>query len=362
MKKISFFTILIAVLTAASLLVSGCNQESSQENNPINTTGNVTGIIHVDYIKGYENLGELAGEADLIVVGIVERTEVVLDETTRDREDPRVQQRNTESYFRVEKSIKGDFTDEIIIVQMGAKGWLEEQGNPVFEPGERCFLFLRGSEDSIYGLLHPDGRFRIEDDKVSSMNFVLPTGQARPPLDLTFWRIDLDNFISRVIEAVRSSFVIPDEEPVINMDLQWMMSGFKNVVTMYETGTVIYVKQWGLRHPNPDNPAVRVWKYGEIDTVDMENLLGFLDSVDFKNLEKYYKPLDPSTQSGVSSDLYAVIYARYNDIDKKVITEGYFTPEIDNPYKKLPYPLDEIYTKLITIAEEETEEAYREEI
>ena len=362
MKRIPSLTIIIAVFTAVLLLLSGCDHESNQDNNSINTTGNVTGIIYVDYARGYENLGELAGEADLIVIGTINRTETVPDEATMDKEDPRARMWNTRSVLRVEKSIKGDFTDEITIIQTGAKGWAEEPGNPVFEPGERCFLFLRKAEDNIYYLVHPDGRFGIEDDNVFSMNYVLPTGQARPLLYLTFWRVYLDDFISRVIEAIKSGFVIPEEEPVISMNLSWVMRGRNNVLSIYEDGTLTYIKEWDLRPPRLGNPPKRTWRIGKITMEDVTNLLGFLDSVGFNDLEEYTQAPDPDAKSGVTSDLYATISAHTVDIDNSVTAFGFFTPEIENPYKKLPYPLDEIYTKLTTIAEEETEEAYREEI
>lgn len=49
-------------------------------------------------------------------------------------------------------------------------------------------------------------------------------------------------------------------------------------------------------------------------------------------------------------------------IDNSILISGYFTPLGDSVGKKLPHPLDGIYTKLITTAEGKTEEAYREEI
>ena len=194
------------------------------------------------------------------------------------------------------------------------------------------------------------------------MNYVLPTGQARPPLDLTFWRVYLDDFISRVIEAIKSGFVIPEEEPVISMNLSWVMRGRNNVLSIYEDGTLTYIKEWDLRPPRLGNPLKRTWRIGKITMEDVTNLLGFLDSVGFNDLEEYTQAPDPDAKSGVTSDLYATISAHNGDIDNSVTAFGFFTPEIENPYKKLPYPLDEIYTKLTTIAEEETEEAYREEI
>ena len=358
MKRISFLTILTAVFTAVFLLLSGCSDESSLENN----SGNVTGIIYVDYVKSYENLGELAEDADLIVVGTIDRTEAVHDEATKHKEDPISRMWNTRATLRVERSIKGDFLDEITIIQTGAAGWLQEMGNPVFTPGERCFLFLRGGEDGLYGLLHPDGRFRIENDKVSSMNFVLPTGQARPPLNLTFWRVDLNDFISRVIETIKSDFVIPDQEPVVSMDLSWVMGGRNDGLWIYKDGSVLYIKQWGMRMSTPDHPPMKAWRVGQIGIEDVQYLLDFLDSVGFNDLEEYTQAPDPGAKSGVTSDLYATISAHNSDMDNSVTAFGFFTPATDNSYKKLPYPLNEIYTKLMRIAEEETKEIYREEM
>lgn len=344
-------------------MLSGCNHESSRENNSINTTGNVTGIIHVGYARGYENLGEMAEDADLIVAGTIDRIiEVVPDKATKDKEDPMSRMWITRLAFRVERSVKGDFTDEIIIAQLGALGWAEEYGNPIFEPWERCFLFLREGEDGIYYLFYPDGRFRIEDDKVSSMNFVLPTGQARPPVNLTFWRVDLDEFIFRVIEAVKSGIVIPYEEPVILMDLSWVMGGRNDELSIYEDGTVVFIKQWRLRLPLPDRPPMKAWRVGKIGTEDVENLSDFLDSIGFNDLEEYTQAPEPGAESGITSDLYVTVSAQDGEIDNSVTAFGFFTPESDNAYKKLPYPIDEIYKKLIKIAEEETKEACREEI
>ena len=358
MKRISFLTIIIAVFTALSLLLSGCIQDNSQEQN----TGNVTGIINVDYVKSYESLGELAEDADLIAYGTIDRTETVPDESTRDGEDPRTQLRNTRATLRVEKSIKGDFTDEIIIIQTGAAGWLQEMGNPVFTSGERCFLFLRGGEDGIYGLLHPDGRFRIENDKVSSMNFVLPTGQARLPIDLTFWRIDLDKFITRIIEAVKSDIVIPDEEPVISMNLLRVMGGRNDDLSIYEDGTVVFTKQWGLRHPMPDHPPMKAWRLGKIGAEDVEDLFEILESINFNGLEAHDRASDPHLGSGRMSDLRVTVSANKEDIDNKVFSLAYSSDENRSQYKVYPLILNEVFEPLMRIAEEETKETYREEI
>jgi hypothetical protein len=80
------FAILITLLVA-----SGCSEQNVK---PV-FNGNSSGTIFVDYVKTYENLEELAADADLIAVGTIDRTiEVVPDEATRDdaNRDPRNKQ------------------------------------------------------------------------------------------------------------------------------------------------------------------------------------------------------------------------------------------------------------------------------
>jgi hypothetical protein len=199
MKNRLTAALLLLLVIAALLTQVSCSRES----NLPDFSGNTTGTIYVDYVKSYDSLGELAADADLIAVGTIDRTiEVVPDEATGETGDPRARTYLTRSAFRVERVIKGIAIWEIVISQMGARGWAEENGNPVFEPGERCFLFLRNGNDGMYHLVNPVGRFSIKDGNVYSMNYVLPTGQSRPPQGLKFWKIDLDEFIGRVTKEM----------------------------------------------------------------------------------------------------------------------------------------------------------------
>jgi hypothetical protein len=199
MKKLIMLDLAMVLVMTVLLVPASC----SRENGLPDFSGNAIGIIHVDYVKSYENLGELAADADLIAIGTIDRTvEVVPDEATGDTGDPRARTYLTQSAFQVEKVLKGSAESEIVISQTGATGWAEEYGNPIFKPGEKYFLFLREGSDGIYYLLHPLGRYKISDSNIYSMNYVLPTGQSRPPPDLIFWKIDLDDFISRVTEEI----------------------------------------------------------------------------------------------------------------------------------------------------------------
>jgi hypothetical protein len=201
MKKPIMFELLMVLVIAFLLVQAGCSRENSLPD----FSGNAIGIINVEYAKSYENLGELAADADLITVGTIDRTvEVIPDEATERPGDPRSRTYLTQSAFQVERVLKGNSESEIVISQMGAVGWAEEYGNPIFKPGESYFLFLRVGGDGIYYLLNPLGRFKISDGNIYSMNYVLPTGQSRPPLDLMFWRIDLEEFIKRVTAEIET--------------------------------------------------------------------------------------------------------------------------------------------------------------
>ena len=201
MKKRLTAALLLLLVIAALLTQVSCSRES----NLPDFSGNTTGTIYVDYVKSYDSLGELAADADLISVGTIDRTvEVIPDEATERPGDPRSRTYLTQSAFQVERVLKGNSESEIVISQMGAVGWAEEYGNPIFKPGESYFLFLRVGGDGIYYLLNPLGRFKISDGNIYSMNYVLPTGQSRPPLDLMFWRIDLEEFIKRVTAEIET--------------------------------------------------------------------------------------------------------------------------------------------------------------
>ncbi len=356
MKKILVILLILLLSAAIMLPVTGCSRETDRPD----FGGYTPGIIYVDYVHGYESLAELAVDADLIVAGTIDRTlETVPDEATKDKQDPRSWMWQTRSAFKVEKSVKGDCPEEIIVSQEGAVGWAQEEGNPVFQPGEGCFLFLKKGENDIYWLLHPDGRFRIEDNSVYSLNFVLQTGEARPPLDLRFWNINTDKFCSKVIEAIKEELIIPNEEPVIVMQLSYMMQGSQQEIRVFKDGSVLHILEKGLRFPSPGHPAVRIWKTGNISPEGYGEVRSFIDSAGFLALDEHYQV--PGTEQ-VTSDLHFTISVKGESTGKTVTASGYFTPDTDYRMNLLPPPLDEIYLKLIGIAENETKELYREQI
>jgi hypothetical protein len=130
------------------------------------------------------------------------------------------------------------------------------------------------------------------------------------------------------------------------------MDGMRNKLFVFENGTIIYIEETGLR---PAMSGTRTWNKGSIDEQELETIILFIKDIGFTELQdNYYQPDNPQ------SDLHYTITIDYQDITRTVIASGYFAPDSLQPYQKLPCPLDEIYKKLMDIAENRTEEVYKE--
>ncbi len=156
---------------------------------------------------------------------------------------------------------------------------------------------------------------------------------------------------------------IPEGEPIIIMDISYVMGGEQSQLSVYDDGTIIYWKDTGLKTaPSAEETVTRVWRTGKLDAEDLADFIEFIEIVGFSELDEYYQSPDTSLESGVISDLYCTISVNNGDIDNKVMAFGYFIPDSENPYSELPYPFGEIYEELDSIIQNSTEEVYREEI
>ena len=156
---------------------------------------------------------------------------------------------------------------------------------------------------------------------------------------------------------------IPEGEPVIAMELDFVMGGKESQLAIYEDGTVIYHEDKGLRPPPlMGRTPTRTWKTGLLQEEELNNLIDFFKSSKFDELDTYYQYPDPSWESGVTSDMDCTISINSGDYKNTVRAFGYFPPDSSLPYPKLPYPLNEIYKKLQAIIVNKTEEVYRETI
>lgn len=157
---------------------------------------------------------------------------------------------------------------------------------------------------------------------------------------------------------------IPEGSPVIAMDVDRIMAGESDDLYIYEDGSIIYVEEKNLRMPTREYPPTRIWKPGKIQEEELNSLLEFIKSSGFGELEDSYQfPGKPIEGGGFTmGDMGCTIYVNYGDLHSKVSASGYLTPDHGMTYPDMPYPLNEIYSKLKHIAENKTEEIYRERI
>lgn len=183
---------------------------------------------------GFDNLTDLCRYSDAIIIGVVDRVAEVISQN-----ESRHTWYRTKWVFRVEKSLKGKVTREIIINQSGSP---EQPGSditddPLFLPKERYLLFLRKTADGTYFHFGPYGRYLIWNGKIYSMNYVLLRGY-RAPLELNFFGIELDemrNRITEIVSAVQLSFT--QGEPRLRADVLRYSAGVTLTIdVVFSTG------------------------------------------------------------------------------------------------------------------------------
>jgi len=157
---------------------------------------------------------------------------------------------------------------------------------------------------------------------------------------------------------------IPEGTPVISEKLDYIMRGEFSYLYIYEDGSVIYIEEKGLRLPSPGHPPTRTWKTGKLQLEELNSLLEFVKNSGFEKLDEYYQfPGKPIEGGGFTmGDMGFTITIDYGNLNKTVTAFGYLTPDQGKTYPDMPYPLNEIYKKLKDIAENKTEEVYRESI
>jgi hypothetical protein len=163
---------------------------------------------------------------------------------------------------------------------------------------------------------------------------------------------------------------IPEGEPIIGLELHFLMRGVSEKLYLYDDGAVLYVEEKNLREPTSGNPPTRIWKTGNIQEEELNNLIGLFQTEEFTGMEYYYKfsgrPMEPI--EGVPSGGFTMGDGRfkfsidYGDLHKTVWALGYLTPDHGLTYPDMPYPLNEIYKGLRIIIEDKTQEVYRESI
>ena len=183
------FTFTIVVVAVMSLSIFACSAENGSQERFESA---------VSWANHYHDIGDLCTEANLIAIGeiknVINETE---DKVAEARWDPVVVY-FTDFTFQVDKVLKGDEVKEIILHQTGVSGKQEIKDDPLFKPGEEYILFLQEYETGKYFVLGgPQGRFKIINDKIFSMNRILPD-KVLLDSGLDTDNIDKENFIDSV--------------------------------------------------------------------------------------------------------------------------------------------------------------------
>ena len=152
---------------------------------------------------------------------------------------------------------------------------------------------------------------------------------------------------------------IPESDPWLVMDVSYLEEGMQSQLSIYDDGTVINWDEAGLPGALTPDPT-RTWRTGKLDSGEMDELSGFLDTIKFDDLEEYY------LSEAISANGTVVIEDNYLKIsvdgENTVTAHGYFTPVTSSKFYPLPDPLAELQARLNGIIDNNTEEALVEDL
>ncbi len=156
---------------------------------------------------------------------------------------------------------------------------------------------------------------------------------------------------------------IPEGNPVIYEQRDYIMRGEFSSLYFYEDGSIIYIEEKGLRIPTPGHPATRTWRTGKLSSQEMESLVTYFENSGLGELDEYYQfPGEPNESGGSRmGDMSFTIIVNSDNLSKKVTAFGYLTPDKGETYPDMPSPLNEIYGRLHVVSQV-TEEVYHENI
>jgi hypothetical protein len=156
---------------------------------------------------------------------------------------------------------------------------------------------------------------------------------------------------------------IPEGNPVIYEQRDYVMRGQFSYLYLYEDGSIIFIEEKGLRMPSPGHPPTRTWRTGKFTQQQLDSLLAYLENCGLDKLDEYYQfPGEPNESGGFRmGDMSFTISVNSENLSKTVTAFGYLTPDKGESYPDMPAPLNEIYERLRAVSQT-TEEVYREDI
>ena len=170
------------LIAAAFVLVIICTITSCKEMPP-QATNNLQQNISISWADGAPDMQGLFTTADAVVVGKIGK---VIDETNELLGESRFGKNYmyyTDFEFIIEANLKAEVkNNSIIIHQIGKAGTQELEDDPLFQSGDSYVLFLREYKPGNYTVLGgPQGRFKIVNDKIYSLNYIYSGNNIQLP-------------------------------------------------------------------------------------------------------------------------------------------------------------------------------------
>ena len=165
----------------------------------------------------------------------------------------------------------------------------------------------------------------------------------------------LNPFQRNISPASVQHIEIPEGTPLVTEELNYLMRGENDSLSIYADGSVVYIEEKGLRMPTPGHPPTRTWKTGKLTPEVLNSLTDYLNNCGFEKLNELYqfpgKPIEGGTGVVITSGDGSFKFMMNSDRIQKIVTaSGYLTPDHDETYPDMPSPLNEIYRRLRIIA------------
>lgn len=207
MKKRKFvqLTLALAMVAISTFGAISCNNEVAPVDQ-IQLDEDEVGNWGVSWVMGYKTFDGLLADKDmdLIAVGVIDR----VIEVTEVERSKRVTTYRTAFAFKIETLLMGEEAKEVVVYQSGSPDVPSSafSDDPIFKVGERHLLFLKENVHDSYSSIGPWGRYKIVNNKVYSLNYVLPSDRNyKPEETLDFNGLGLSAFIGDITEGLKKN-------------------------------------------------------------------------------------------------------------------------------------------------------------
>lgn len=161
---------------------------------------------------------------------------------------------------------------------------------------------------------------------------------------------------------------IPEIPPLIYLNLTQVISGESNQIEVFPDGTILQLKETGLKVTSPDYPGTRIWRKGNISADALDDLIAIINTNEFKEMsgsnvcQPKHKGFYENNPLIVKENMQLTLCVNCETIVKTITAFDYVTPDYGMSYPDMPPPLNTVYATLRLLCEDKTIEMYREKI